>query len=38
MNIAFIGLGRTGWHIAAHLARAEHSLLVYDAASNLPDE
>lgn len=38
MNIAFIGLGRMGWHIAAHLARAEHSLSVYDAASNLPDD
>jgi 3-hydroxyisobutyrate dehydrogenase len=38
MNIAFIGLGRMGWHIAAHLARAGHSLSVYDAASNLPDD
>ena len=36
MNIAFIGLGRMGWHIAAHLARAGHNLSVYDTSSTLP--
>jgi 3-hydroxyisobutyrate dehydrogenase len=36
MNIAFIGLGRMGWHIAAHLMRAGHNLSVYDTSSNLP--
>ena len=35
MNIAFIGLGRMGWHIAAHLMRAGHSLSVYDVSSKL---
>jgi 3-hydroxyisobutyrate dehydrogenase len=36
MKIAFIGLGRMGWHIAAHLVRAGHGLSVYDISSNLP--
>jgi len=38
MNIAFIGLGRMGWHIAAHLARAGHTLAVYDVSSPLPQD
>jgi len=31
MNIAFIGLGRMGWHMAGHLARQGHPIVVYDA-------
>lgn len=31
MNIAFIGLGRMGWHMAGHLARQGHPITVYDA-------
>ena len=38
MNIAFIGLGRMGWHMAAHLARAGHTLAVYDVSSPLPQD
>lgn len=38
MNIAFIGLGRMGWHIAAHLMRAGHRLSVYDASHHLPTD
>jgi len=30
MNIAFIGLGRMGWHMAGHLARQGHNITVYD--------
>ncbi|MGI9116952.1 MAG: NAD(P)-dependent oxidoreductase [Gaiellales bacterium] len=30
MRIAFIGLGRMGWHLAGHLAAAGHELRVYD--------
>ena len=30
MRIAFIGLGRMGWHLAGHLARAGHELSVFD--------
>jgi 3-hydroxyisobutyrate dehydrogenase-like beta-hydroxyacid dehydrogenase len=32
MKIAFIGLGRMGWHMAAHLSRHGHALVVCDAA------
>ena len=32
MKIAFIGLGRMGWHMAAHLSRAGHAMVVCDAA------
>jgi 3-hydroxyisobutyrate dehydrogenase-like beta-hydroxyacid dehydrogenase len=32
MKIAFIGLGRMGWHMAAHLSRGGHALVVCDAA------
>lgn len=31
MKIAFIGLGRMGWHIAGHLALQKHALAVLDA-------
>lgn len=31
MKIAFIGLGRMGWHIAGHLTRQNHALAVLDA-------
>ena len=30
MKIAFIGLGRMGWHMAGHLANQGHSLCVFD--------
>jgi len=30
MKIAFIGLGRMGWHLAGHLAAAGHELSVFD--------
>ena len=30
MRIAFIGLGRMGWHLASHLAAAGHELAVFD--------
>jgi len=30
LRIAFIGLGRMGWHLAKHLAAAGHALAVYD--------
>ena len=30
MRIAFIGLGRMGWHLAGHLAAAGHELRVFD--------
>lgn len=30
MRIAFIGLGRMGWHLAGHLAAAGHELSVFD--------
>ncbi len=30
MKIAFIGLGRMGWHLAGHLAMAGHEVAVYD--------
>lgn len=36
MKIAFIGLGRMGWHMAAHLQRAGHALSVYDTSPTLP--
>jgi 3-hydroxyisobutyrate dehydrogenase len=38
MNIAFIGLGRMGWHIAAHLKRAGHTLSVYDTQATLTSD
>ena len=30
MRIAFIGLGRMGWHLAGHLAASGHELSVFD--------
>ncbi|MFM7008220.1 MAG: NAD(P)-dependent oxidoreductase [Betaproteobacteria bacterium] len=38
MKIAFIGLGRMGWHMAAHLQRAGHALCVYDTSPTLPTD
>ncbi len=35
MKIAFIGLGRMGWHLAKHLADAGHALAVYDIDASL---
>ena len=37
MRIAFIGLGRMGWHMAGHLATAGHELVVCDAAPGVAD-
>lgn len=37
MRIAFIGLGRMGWHMAGHLAAAGHELVVCDAAPGLAE-
>lgn len=31
MNIAFIGLGRMGWHMAGHLASQGNNVTVYDS-------
>ncbi len=36
MKIAFIGLGRMGWHMAGHLQHAGHTLSVYDTSPTLP--
>lgn len=38
MKIAFIGLGRMGWHMAAHLSRAGHALTVCDAAPGVAEK
>lgn len=35
MRIAFIGIGRMGWHLAGHLAAAGHDLAVYDVDADL---
>ena len=37
-RVAFIGLGRMGWHIAAHLKRAGHALSVYDTQATLTSD
>ena len=37
-NIAFIGIGRMGWHMAAHLLRAGHRVTVCDAAPGVADQ
>ncbi len=37
MRIAFIGLGRMGWHLARHLAEAGHELSVVDVAPGLAE-
>ena len=31
MNVAFIGIGRMGWHMAGHLVKAGHDVVVCDA-------
>ena len=38
MKIAFIGLGRMGWHMAAHLSRKGHALVVCDAAAGVTEK
>ena len=38
MKIAFIGLGRMGWHMAAHLSRKGHALVVCDAAPGVAEK
>ena len=38
MKIAFIGLGRMGWHMAAHLSRHGHALIVCDAAPGIAEK
>ena len=38
MKIAFIGLGRMGWHIAAHLSRKGYTLVVCDAAQGVAEK
>lgn len=35
MRIAFVGIGRMGWHLAGHLAAAGHDLAVYDIDADL---
>ncbi len=35
MRIAFVGIGRMGWHLAGHLATAGHDLAVYDIDADL---
>lgn len=36
-RIAFIGIGRMGWHMAAHLVTAGHSVTVCDAAPGVAE-
>jgi len=38
MKIAFIGLGRMGWHMASHLSRNGHALVVCDAAPGVAEK
>ena len=35
MRIAFVGIGRMGWHLAGHLAAGGHELAVYDIDADL---
>ncbi|MFM7693716.1 MAG: NAD(P)-dependent oxidoreductase [Actinomycetota bacterium] len=35
MRIAFVGIGRMGWHLAGHLAATGHDLAVYDIDADL---
>ena len=37
-RIAFIGIGRMGWHMAAHLAAAGHQVVVADAVAELQEQ
>lgn len=34
-SVAFIGVGRMGWHMAAHLQTAGHDVVVYDAVDDV---
>ncbi len=36
-RIAVVGIGRMGWHMAAHLAKAGHAVVVCDAAPGVVD-
>jgi len=37
-KIAFIGIGRMGWHMAAHLAKAGHDVVVCDVVPGMADK
>ena len=37
-TVAVIGIGRMGWHMAAHLAKAGHNVTVCDAVPGLADQ
>lgn len=37
-RIAFIGIGRMGWHMAGHLAAAGHDVVVDDAVAELKEQ
>lgn len=37
-KIAFIGIGRMGWHMAAHLSAAGHQLVVADVVAELQEQ
>jgi 3-hydroxyisobutyrate dehydrogenase len=37
-TVAVIGIGRMGWHMAAHLAKAGHDVTVCDAVHGLADQ
>jgi 3-hydroxyisobutyrate dehydrogenase len=37
-TVAVIGIGRMGWHMAAHLAKAGHDVTVCDAVPGLADQ
>ena len=37
-RVAVIGIGRMGWHMAAHLAEAGHEVVVCDAVPGLADQ
>ncbi|MEY4247258.1 MAG: hypothetical protein RIS69_805, partial [Actinomycetota bacterium] len=37
-TIAFIGIGRMGWHMAAHLAKAGHDVVVCDVVPGMADK
>ncbi|MEI6403596.1 MAG: NAD(P)-dependent oxidoreductase [Actinomycetota bacterium] len=37
-TVAVIGIGRMGWHMAAHLAKAGHAVTVCDAVPGLADQ
>jgi 3-hydroxyisobutyrate dehydrogenase-like beta-hydroxyacid dehydrogenase len=37
-RVAFIGIGRMGWHMAAHLSAAGHDVVVADAVAELQEQ